>query len=342
MAAAVLGARQVYFLGGDEGGPRRPLPRPARTTCRLGSSSTARSSRARSRSTRSAEEDQKTVADHELRSEDDALLADRLARVQGRAAPSPPRRTGRATIATDARQRRQPGGRRRRRRKPRAAGSRRGGARRNGRGRRQHDGPLPARTDTAHERPQPRAVRAGPGRAAARSAASPRSSSSESDEIGDVSLIYGGYFFALCLGGPHPPAAPPAARRPLPVPAGAAAGRVRSGGGLPDRRRPGGPAGDALPARARPLRGDDHLPARLPRARALPLPDRDRLDRSCCVAAGFRASAAQVNGAYLGSTSARSRSSPPRSRRSAIVIFLASYLAENREMLSVAAGGSWG
>ena len=43
-----------------------------------------------------------------------------------------------------------------------------------------------------------------------------------SDEIGDLSLIYGGYFLALCLAHPHLPADPAAARRPLPVPAVAA------------------------------------------------------------------------------------------------------------------------
>ncbi len=41
----------------------------------------------------------------------------------------------------------------------------------------------------------------------------------ESSQIGDLSLIYGGYFLAVCLGRPpvHPSAA--AVRGPVPVPA---------------------------------------------------------------------------------------------------------------------------
>ena len=42
---------------------------------------------------------------------------------------------------------------------------------------------------------------------------------------------------------------------------------------------------------------------------------------------------AQVNGAYLGIESARSPSSPRSSRRSAIIIFLASYLRDTRQLL---------
>ena len=97
----------------------------------------------------------------------------------------------------------------------------------------------------------------------------------------------------------HPPRHPgPAARRrPVPVPAGGAAGGVRARDALPPRRGPRPRPGQLVRARARPLLGDDHLPARLRGARALPLPDRDRRDRPADHAAlpGGRA----VNGAYL-------------------------------------------
>ncbi len=73
---------------------------------------------------------------------------------------------------------------------------------------------------------------------------------------------------------PHLPADAPAQRRPLPLPAGRAADRVRPGDGLPDRREPGPRPGQLVRPRPRPLRADRPLPARLRRARALPLHDR--------------------------------------------------------------------
>ena len=51
---------------------------------------------------------------------------------------------------------------------------------------------------------------------------------------------------------------------------------------------------------------DDRVPARLPRARALPLHDRRWSASSCCCCRACPASAQQVNGAYLASSSARS------------------------------------
>ena len=73
---------------------------------------------------------------------------------------------------------------------------------------------------------------------------------------------------------PHLPAHPAARRRPLPLPAGRAADRLRPGDDLPDRRRPGPRPGQLVRPRPRPLRADDPVPARLRRARALPLHDR--------------------------------------------------------------------
>ena len=76
----------------------------------------------------------------------------------------------------------------------------------------------------------------------------------------------------------HPRAA--ARRRPLPVPAGGDAGGVRAGGDLPDRRRAGARAGAVVRDRADRLLRHDRLPARPPRARALPLHDRRGGDRA--------------------------------------------------------------
>ena len=73
---------------------------------------------------------------------------------------------------------------------------------------------------------------------------------------------------------PHLPADPAAQRRPLPVPAGRAADRLRAGDGLPDRRKPGPRPGQLVRPRPRPLRPDDPVPARLRGAGALPVHDR--------------------------------------------------------------------
>ena len=77
----------------------------------------------------------------------------------------------------------------------------------------------------------------------------------------------------------HPRAA--ARRRSLPLPARRAAGGVRAGDDLPDRRRPGARAGAVVRDRADPLLRDDLPAARPPRARALPLHDRGDRDRCC-------------------------------------------------------------
>ena len=169
------------------------------------------------------------------------------------------------------------------------------------------------------ERPQPRAARADPGRRCWSPPGFAAVFIVESNEIGDLSLIYGGYFLARLPRGPPLPPHPAALRRPLPVPALRAAGRDRPGDALPDRRR-AWPATrpSVFVARAGPAsRLTILLPARLPRARALPLPDRDRRASCCCWRRACRASARRSTAPTSASTSARSPSSRPSSRRSA-------------------------
>ena len=69
--------------------------------------------------------------------------------------------------------------------------------------------------------------------------------------------------------------------------------------------------------RAHRLRGDDRLPARLPRARALPLHDRARRHRAAAAAARARHRRAGQRRVPRRRASGRSRSSPPSWRRSA-------------------------
>jgi len=89
-AAAFLGARQIYFLGGDEGG-RVALYRGLPYELPFGIDLYSEVSSSPIQVSSLPEPDQRTVADHELRSEDDALsLIDSL---EARVEPEPrPRR----------------------------------------------------------------------------------------------------------------------------------------------------------------------------------------------------------------------------------------------------------
>ena len=102
------------------------------------------------------------------------------------------------------------------------------------------------------------------------------------NEVSDVSLTYARLLPRPLPRRPHLPAHPAPVRRPLPVPALRAARRDRARRHLPDRRRARLRPGVGVRARPRPLLPHDPLPARLPRARALPLPDRDASGSCCC------------------------------------------------------------
>ncbi|CAA9540178.1 MAG: FtsW-like cell division membrane protein CA_C0505, partial [uncultured Solirubrobacteraceae bacterium] len=75
-------------------------------------------------------------------------------------------------------------------------------------------------------------------------------------------------------GRPRRPALHAPARGPVRLPAGGRARLLRPRRDLPHRPGARARAGAVVRGRARPLRGDDRLPARLPQARALPLHDR--------------------------------------------------------------------
>ena len=83
------------------------------------------------------------------------------------------------------------------------------------------------------------------------------------------------------------------------------------------------------------LHGDDRRAAQgLPRARALPLLDRARPASCCCCC---RASGNPVNGAYLSFDMGPIAFQPAELAKIAIVIFLASYLRDTRQVLVVGA-----
>ena len=84
-------------------------------------------------------------------------------------------------------------------------------------------------------------------------------------------------------------------------------------------------------------RGDDPAGSRLPRARALPVPDRHGGHPAAAGAAAAGRRGAQVNGAYLQIDLGPLSFQPAEVAKICIVIFLASYLHEKRELLTVAA-----
>ncbi len=112
------------------------------------------------------------------------------------------------------------------------------------------------------ERPQPRALRADPRRPAGHGRLHGRADRRvRADRRPQLHL-------RALLPGPLPrdplrDPLPAARRRPLPVSAGGAAGRVRGGDAVPPRRRPRARPGELVRGRAGRLLADDHLPARL-------------------------------------------------------------------------------
>ena len=99
----------------------------------------------------------------------------------------------------------------------------------------------------------------------------------------------------------------------------------------------GARAGAVVRHRAGALRGDDHPAARLPRARALPLHDRRRSASGCCCCRACPGIGSQVNGAYLGVRLGPLTFQPAEFAKIAIIVFLASYLRDTRQLLVIGA-----
>ena len=278
------------------------------TSCRWASTSTTSATRARSRPTSLPSRRQEAVTGHDLRSRDDAVsLIEDIERTAG--APRGPTASPSRPRTPQPSRPPEPPGRAPARRAAGTAAERRAAT--------PPAPPAPGRSErTQGERPQPRAARADPGRAAAHRRFT-AVFAQESTELGNLSLIYGGYFLAICLATHIFLRIRPARRRPLPLPARRPADRVRPGDDLPDRRDPRPRPGQLVRPRARPLRADDPLPARLRRARALPLHDRAGRNRAAARAADARGSASRSTAPTSASSSARSSSSRPSSRRSA-------------------------
>ena len=129
----------------------------------------------------------------------------------------------------------------------------------------------------------------------------------------------------------HPRA--PARRRPVHVPARGAAGGVRPGDDLPDRADLRAPAGGVVRVRAAAVLRDDRVPARLPRAGALPLHDRGGEHRPAAPAARARDRRATRTARTSPSTSVPLQFQPAEFAKIGIVVFLASYLRETRDVL---------
>ena len=155
-----------------------------------------------------------------------------------------------------------------------------------------------------------------------------------SEQLSNLSLTYGAIFLGLCVAAHVFIRIALPVRRPVPVPAGGGARELRAGDDLPDRRR-----------RSRASRRSGSslglllfvativFAARLPQARAVPLPDRRR-SLALLVLPRLPGIGAQVNGAYLGvRIPACSSSSRRSSRRSGSSSSSRSYLRDTRQVL---------
>ena len=174
----------------------------------------------------------------------------------------------------------------------------------------------PSWASSADERAQPRAVRPDPGRPAGHRRlrrrvhpAPERALQRLADLRRDLPRPVPGRPHL------HPPDAAP--RRPVPVPAGGAAGELRDRDGLPDRLHARAPAGAVVRGRAGPVRGHDHRLPGLSQARAVPLHRSSRSRSSCWSCRGCRGSARRSTAPTWRSrcraASASSRPSSPRS-----------------------------
>ena len=159
-----------------------------------------------------------------------------------------------------------------------------------------------------------------------------------SNALSNVSLTYGAIFLGAVRRRPRRDPDDAAPRRPVPVPAGRAAGQLRDRDGLPDRPDPGAPAGAVVRARPGPVRGDDRRLPGLPQARAVPLRDRVRARWRCWSCPALPGIGYQANGAYLGvRIPGLFVFQPAEFAKIGLVIFLASYLRDTRQVMVMGA-----
>ena len=151
--------------------------------------------------------------------------------------------------------------------------------------------------------------------------------------LSNVSLTYGAIFLGLCFAGHLVIRFTLPYADPYLFPLRRGAGVLRAGGRLPDRRGPRARPGAVVRDRADRVRGHDRRAARLPGARALPVHDRVPRPRAAACCRACPGIGQQVNGAYLGVKVGPISFQPAEFGKIAIVIFLAAYLRDTRQVL---------
>ena len=155
----------------------------------------------------------------------------------------------------------------------------------------------------------------------------------QSEQLSDVSLTYGAIFLLLCLAGHIVIRFTLPARRPVPLPAGQRARLLRARRDLPDRRgrwrasrRSGSWSGwSCSPARSCCCATSACSSATATRSRSPAC--------CCCCCRACPGIGQQVNGAYLGVKLGPVAFQPAEFGKIAIIIFLAAYLRDTRQVL---------
>ena len=156
-----------------------------------------------------------------------------------------------------------------------------------------------------------------------------------SEVVSPQSLTYAAFFLGLYLVAHVVTRLRRALRRPVPAADGRAADRDRPDGDLPAQPRRRVPAGALARDRRRALLGDaDRAPPRLPAARVVQVRDRHSARSRCSSCPRCRASAGRSTAHGSGSSVGPFQFQPGEFAKILLIVFLAGYLREKREVLA--------
>ena len=155
----------------------------------------------------------------------------------------------------------------------------------------------------------------------------------QSQQLSDVSLTYGAMFLGVCVAAHLVVRIRLPYADPVPAAARGGAGLLRPRGDLPARRGEGAAPGGLVRLRAPALHAHDRVPARTSACSSATATRSRRPAWRCCCCRACPGIGQQVNGAYLGVGIGAFQFQPAEFGKLAIVIFLAAYLRDTRQLL---------